>query len=72
MAMIESTARAPFGAITVHRIVSAIDGFAARIRSDLNATRTADELSRLSPRMRADIGILDCDIVAMRQKSFLL
>lgn len=72
MAMIETAPRAPFGAFTIHRIVATVEKAIAWVRENLAATRTADELARLSPRMRADIGIVEGDIIALRRKSFLL
>ena len=72
MAMIGTTPRAPFGAITIFRVVEPVARFAAWVRENLAATRTADALARLSPQMRDDIGITESDITALRQKSFLL
>ena len=72
MAMIETAPRAPFGALTIHRVVATGERVLASIREKIAAIRTADELARLSPRLRDDIGILEADIIALRQKSFLL
>lgn len=57
MAITHNTPQAPFGAITLHRIVSAVEGLWARV-SEWNARRkTRAILSRLSDRELADIGL---------------
>lgn len=72
MAMIETSPRAPFGAFTVHRAVASVERLSAWLRESMAAIRTADELARLSPRLREDIGIAEGDILAYRQKAFQL
>lgn len=72
MAMIETAPRAPLGAFTIHRVVSRVERLISWISDNIAATRTADELARLSPRLREDIGIVEGDIIAYRHKSFLL
>ncbi|MEM6679523.1 MAG: DUF1127 domain-containing protein [Pseudomonadota bacterium] len=53
---------APFGAITVHRIVSVFDEIRVRFATQIAARRTAAELRALSPRQLEDIGVLPMDI----------
>lgn len=72
MAMIDTAVRAPLGASAAHSISAPFVRLIAWVRQGLAATATADELSRLTPQMRADIGITESDIVALRQSSFLL
>lgn len=72
MAMIESAPRAPFGALTIHRVVATVERVIVSVRESIAAGRTAAELSRLSPRLREDIGIQDQDIAAYWHKSLLL
>ena len=72
MAMIDTAARAPHGAFAAQSITAPFVNFVAWVRQGLAATATADELSRLTPKMREDIGITESDIVAFRQSSFLL
>lgn len=52
-------AHAPFGAETVFRLVTAVEQALDALRSASAAARVRDELARLSPRERADIGIED-------------
>ena len=71
MAMIHTAHRVPLGAFTIHRVVVSVERLVEWVREGVLAARTADELERLSPRLREDIGIVESDILALRQKSFL-
>lgn len=52
----------PFGAISVHRLVCAIEDGIATLRDWDARRRTARELSRLSRRQLIDIGLGDVDV----------
>lgn len=52
----------PFGALTVHRIVTAVSNAIATFRRWNQIRRTVDELRRLSPRQLDDIGLTRSDI----------
>lgn len=69
MAMIETARPAPFGAITSFRIVEIFSGLAERIREYFEAQRAAEQLSRLSPALLADIGLTEADVIAYRYGS---
>ena len=62
MATFETTRPAPFGALTAHRVISALDGVRLAVVdwNEKRATRSA--LSKLSDRELADIGLSRGDI----------
>jgi len=64
------TAAAPFGAITIHRIVTAVMGVAARIRSWNDYRRTVNALRALTPDQLDDIGLTQADIENFGPKGF--
>lgn len=64
------TAAAPFGAITIHRIVTAVMGVAARIRSWNDYRRTINALRALTPDQLDDIGLTQADIENFGSKGF--
>lgn len=76
MAMIDVAQRAPFGAITTHRVVSGVYGALQSMRDTIqarmDAAATARELGRLNPRMLEDIGLSAGDVVAMRVRAGLI
>ena len=53
---------APFGAITVHRIVTAAANAAATLRSWNDNRRTVNALRALSPAQLDDIGLTPADV----------
>jgi len=73
MAMIENVQKAPVGAVSAHRAFSGVSGMArgmsAWVTARLEAAATARELSRLTPRMLADIGMSDADVARIREES---
>ena len=56
------TAVAPFGAITVHRIVTAVSNAAATLRSWNDTRRTVNALRALNPTQLEDIGLTMADV----------
>ena len=69
MAMIDTAHPAPIGDINIKRaVVEPASRFVAAIRARLQAARTADQLSRLSPQMLDDIGLTELDVTAFRNK----
>ncbi len=56
------TAVAPFGAITVHRVVTAISGVAGKLRAWNDTRRTIVALRALSPAQLDDIGLTRADV----------
>lgn len=60
--MATTTTVAPFGAITVHRILGSVEGLIIEFRNWRNAQRTASELRKLSMRQLDDIGLMAGDI----------
>ncbi len=56
------TAVAPFGAITVHRVVTAISGVADKLRAWNDTRRTVNALRGLSAAQLDDIGLTRADI----------
>jgi uncharacterized protein YjiS (DUF1127 family) len=56
------TAVAPFGAITVHRIVTAVSSAAATLRSWNDTRRTVNALRALNPTQLEDIGLTMADV----------
>ena len=73
MAMIETARTAPFGAITTYRVTHALSGIVTTMmtwfKDRIEAKRTAEALSRLSPAMLDDIGLTAADIDAFRARS---
>ena len=57
MANIITTAAAPFGAITIHRMVTAVSGVAGNLRAWNETRRTINALRALSPAQLDDIGL---------------
>jgi uncharacterized protein YjiS (DUF1127 family) len=64
------TAVAPFGAITVHRVVTAISGVADKLRAWNDTRRTIVALRALSPAQLDDIGLTPGEIDAFARKGF--
>ncbi len=56
------TAVAPFGAITVHRVITAISGVADKLRAWNDTRRTIVALRALSPAQLDDIGLTPADV----------
>lgn len=73
MAMIETAHTAPFGAITIFRVVvEPLSRVSAWIRERREAAHTARVLSRLTARQLEDIGLTMGDVERFRtQSSFL-
>jgi len=65
MAITYTPAAAPLGAVTIHRIVSAVSDLAVAIRDWNDARRTAAALSRLNADQLEDIGLTQGDIRRM-------
>jgi uncharacterized protein YjiS (DUF1127 family) len=53
---------APFGAITVHRIVTAVSNAATMLRSWNDTRRTVNALRALNPTQLEDIGLTMADV----------
>ena len=64
------TAVAPFGAITVHRVVTAVFSAVATLRSWNDTRRTINTLRTLSPAQLDDIGLTRGDIENFAHKGF--
>ncbi len=64
------TAVAPFGAITAHRVVTALSGVAGTLRSWNDTRRTMNALRALSPAQLDDIGLSRGDIEDFGRKGF--
>ncbi len=64
------TAVAPFGAITVHRVVTALSGVVGTLRSWNDTRRTMNALRALSPAQLDDIGLSRADIEDFGRKGF--
>ncbi len=64
------TAVAPFGAITVHRVVTAISGVVGTLRAWNDTRRTIVALRELSPAQLDDIGLTRGDIEEFSRKGF--
>ncbi len=56
------TAVAPFGAITVHRVVTALSGVVGTLRAWNDTRRTINALRALSPAQLDDIGLTRADV----------
>ena len=64
------TAVAPFGAITVHRFVTAISGVVDKMRAWNDTRRTIVALRALSPAQLDDIGLTRGDIERFSREGF--
>lgn len=65
MAVFHPTTAVPFGAISVHKIVSFADRMVAAVRAKFVAERTLSQLSRLTPAQLRDIGLADHDLISV-------
>ena len=65
-----TTAAAPFGAITIHRIVTGVMGAAGRVRAWNDYRRTINALRALTPDQLDDIGLTQADIENFGPKGF--
>ena len=63
-------ATAPFGAITVHRIVTAVSEMTAKLQTWYEIRRTVRVLRTLSPAQLDDIGLTRGDIEDFGRKGF--
>ena len=64
------TAVAPFGAITVHRVVTALSGVVATLRAWNDTRRTIVALRALSAAQLDDIGLTRADIERFGREGF--
>ena len=64
------TAVAPFGAITVHRVVTAISGVADKLRAWNDTRRTVVILRELSAAQLDDIGLTRADVEDFGRNGF--
>jgi uncharacterized protein YjiS (DUF1127 family) len=69
MAKIITNTAAPFGAITIHRIVSAVSGIADNLRAWNETRRTINALRALSPAQLDDIGLTRSEVEDFGHKS---
>lgn len=76
MAMIEISRPAPFGAISIFQVSTALTNLVAALSNPVRIwvenRRTALELSRLSPAMLQDIGLSSADVQAYRVRGGLI
>ena len=63
-----AAAAAPFGAITVHQIVSAFMGAADKVREWNDTRRTVNALRALTPDQLDDIGLTMADVETFGRK----
>ncbi len=70
MAKTMTAAAAPFGAITVHRVVTAVLGVFDNIRAWNDYRRTVNALRALSPDQLDDIGLTTADVESFGLKGF--
>jgi uncharacterized protein YjiS (DUF1127 family) len=63
------TAVAPFGAITVHRFVTAVSDVAANLQAWNNNRRTINALRKLSTTQLEDIGLTPADVEEFGHKA---
>lgn len=70
MAVIDTNTAAPFGAITVHRIVSTFEDALNAIRAWNKTRRTVSALRALSPRQLDDIGLTRADVDGFASRGF--
>jgi len=71
MAETFNTQTVPFGAITVHRVVSAFTKAASALRSWRETRRTVNALRRLTPAQLDDIGLTPADIEEIARRGHL-
>ena len=64
------TAVAPFGAITVHRVVTALSGVVDKLRAWNDTRRTVNVLRALSNAQLDDIGLTRADIERFGREGF--
>jgi len=69
MAMIQKTAQLPFGAITAHKVSSALYRAIEAVEKWFETRRTIAELERLSPEQLDDIGLTRADIANLSSKA---
>jgi len=62
MAVFHQTNAVPFGAISVHKMVSFLDRAINVVRAKFIEDRTYETLSRLTPAQLRDIGLADHDL----------
>lgn len=62
MAMIETSTRLPFGALTVHRLVSAVDAALLPVARWIQVRRTAEMLRQLDDHRLDDLGLSRADV----------
>lgn len=70
MATTYTTPAAPFGAITVYRITSALTGVADRVRAWHDTRRTVKALRGLNARQLDDIGLTPADVEHFAEHGF--
>jgi uncharacterized protein YjiS (DUF1127 family) len=70
MSHISETHAVPFGALTVHRIVTAVSSVAAAFRRWNQTRQTIAQLRRLSDRQLEDIGLTRADVEKMTDGIF--
>ena len=72
MAMIETVRPAPFGAVTIYRVVAEpISRFIDWVNDRNEAAATARALSKLTPTMLNDIGLTQADVLRYRRDASL-
>lgn len=71
MASTVRTQTAPFGAITVHRIVRAFAKAAEAFRQWREVRRTVNALRRLTPAQLDDIGLTPADVEEIARRGHL-
>lgn len=62
MAMIDNANRAPFGAITIHRITTAVSSVVEGFQAWQARRQSAATLAHLSPALLEDIGLTTADV----------
>ncbi len=70
MAHITARNAIPFGALAVHRMVTAVWNWLETVRNWNRMRHTVAELSRLSPRQLDDIGLTPTDVRRMATGKF--
>ena len=61
---------APFGAITIHRVVTALSGVVGTLRAWNDRRRTVNALRALNPAQLDDIGLTPGDVENFGRKDF--
>ncbi len=69
MATFETSRPAPFGAVTVYRVISACSEFLTALLAWNDARKTQKILSRLSAHELNDIGLTPADVEAMTRRA---